>query len=145
MKTKFTPLVRLRESAMKEGERKLIAINQKIAATQSHLDSVQQEFVMISMPKTGESYLELLQVQSIKDGYLAEIDRIVETLGAFKLEKKVAQEELRLLNLEFEKASHLDSLEKAKILEARKRKEAQELDEISVMLYNTRLAEGGQS
>lgn len=144
MQTKFTPLVNLRKSALREGERKLIAINQKISDTQQSLDRAQQHLAEVSLPQKGESYREMMCFQSIKEGHLQEINRILEQIAAFKYERKAIEEELRLLNMEYEKASYLDSLEKKKIIDAKKRKETQELDEISVMLYNTRsIHEGG--
>ena len=45
---------------------------------------------------------------------------------------------MRLLNIEYEKANYLDSLEKTKMLKERQYKEAAQLDEVSILLHNAR-------
>ncbi len=138
MKTKFEQLVYLRKEALKEGERKIMAVNQKIQGAQSSLDQAQQRLYEIVIPKKGESYNELLRFQSLKESHLYEIEQITVLIAALKLERKSIQEEVRYLNIEYEKAKYLDSLEKQKIINEVKRKETQYLDEVSIMLYNAK-------
>ena len=94
---------------------------------------------MNSFTIVGEgNYNDLLYFQQIKESYLNEVDRIVEFIASLRLERKVIQEEMRLLNIEYEKANYLDSLEKTKMLKERQYKEAAQLDEVSILLHNAR-------
>lgn len=137
MTTKFSALVQIRKNAVKNAEQKLIAVNQRIAVAQMDLASAQQQLSEIVIPQKG-SYNDLLYFQQIKESYLNEVDRIVEFIASLRLERKVIQEEMRLLNIEYEKANYLDSLEKTKILKERQYKEAVQLDEVSILLHNAR-------
>lgn len=137
MTTKFSALVQIRKDAVKNAEQKLIGVNQRIASAQIDLSVAQQQLAEIAIPQKG-SYNDLLYFQQIKESYLNEIDRIIEFIAALRLERKVIEEEMRLLNIEFEKANYLDSLEKTKILKERRYKESAQLDEISILLHNAR-------
>lgn len=137
MTTKFSALVQIRKDAVKNAEQKLIGVNQRIASAQIDLSVAQQQLAEIVIPQKG-SYNDLLYFQQIKESYLNEIDRIIEFIAALRLERKVIEEEMRLLNIEFEKANYLDSLEKTKILKERRYKESAQLDEISILLHNAR-------
>ena len=137
MTTKFSALVQIRKNAVKNAEQKLIAVNQRIAVAQMDLASAQQQLSEIVIPQKG-NYNDLLYFQQIKESYLNEVDRIVEFIASLRLERKVIQEEMRLLNIEYEKANYLDSLEKTKMLKERHYKEAAQLDEVSILLHNAR-------
>ncbi len=143
MTTKFSALVQIRKNAVKNAEQKLIGVNQRIAVAQMDLASAQQQLAEIVIPQKG-NYNDLLYFQQIKESYLNEVDRIVEFIASLRLERKVIQEEMRLLNIEFEKANYLDSLEKTKMLKERQYRESA-LDEVSILLHNTRHNPEGDS
>ncbi len=144
MTTKFSALVQIRKNAVKNAEQKLIGVNQRIAVAQMDLASAQQQLAEIVIPQKG-NYNDLLYFQQIKESYLNEVDRIVEFIASLRLERKVIQEEMRLLNIEFEKANYLDSLEKTKMLKERQYRESAQLDEVSILLHNTRHNPEGDS
>lgn len=135
--------MKIHKNALRDVEQRLITLNQRIASAQMELAAAQQRLSEIILPTKGETYNELLKFQNIKESQLQEIDRIIEFVATLRLERKVIEEEMRLLKLEYEKANYLDSLEKTKILKERKYKENVQLDEISILLHNARNPQGG--
>lgn len=136
MKTKFTPLVALRKNKVDEAEQLLQKNAQEINSKQVEIDNLVREFAQWSLnePKSG-LYQEYLTFSHHKDEYRAAIDAKALELAQLKQERVALQENFRIQNMEYEKAKYLDSTEVKKILDALKRKESADMDEISVMLH----------
>ena len=137
MKTKFSELLRVKKEALKEMERAILAISQHIERRELEIEAILREILEIKIPSLG-TYAEFLRIQEIKKAHIEEIDRMRLEVAQLKAERTLMRERLKELNLDYEKAKYLESLEIQKVLARRKNQERAEMDEISLMLYNTR-------
>ena len=137
MKTKFSELLRVKKEALKEMERAILAISQHIERRELEIEAILREILEIKIPSLG-TYAEFLRIQEIKKAHIEEIDRMRLEVAQLKAKRTLMRERLKELNLDYEKAKYLESLEIQKVLARRKNQERAEMDEISLMLYNTR-------
>lgn len=117
-----------------EVELQLQSNAQEIIAKQGEIDKLIAEFATLETPKSG-IYQAVLTFIHHKDEYRALIDLKIKELALLKQKKRQLQELFKTENIAYEKAKYLDNLEIKKRLEALKRQESRDLDEISVMLY----------
>ncbi len=137
MKTKFSELLRVKKEALKEMERAILAISRHIERRELEIEAILREILEIKTPSLG-TYAEFLRIQEIKKAHIGEIDQMRLEVAQLKAERTLMRERLKELNLDYEKAKYLESLEIQKVLARRKNQERAEMDEISLMLYNTR-------
>ena len=137
MKTKFSEFLRVKKEALKEMERAILTISQHIERRELEIEAILREILEIKIPSLG-TYAEFLRIQEIKKAHIGEIDRMRLEVAQLKAERTLMRERLKELNLDYEKAKYLESLEIQKVLARRKNQERAEMDEISLMLYNTR-------
>ncbi|MGP1579865.1 MAG: flagellar export protein FliJ [Wolinella sp.] len=137
MKTKFSELLRVKKEALKEMERAILTISQHIERRELEIEAILREILEIVIPSLG-TYAEFLRIQEIKRAHIEEMEQKRLEVAQLRAERTLMREHLKELNLEYEKAKYLENLEIQKMLARKKHQESVEMDEISLMLYNTR-------
>lgn len=137
MKTKFTDIVKIRKRKVDELQDYLARIEFNIQVATREIDRLVTKLYAEKIPLEG-SINELLQLQEIKRAYKVEIENKKANLSNLLQTKQTAIEMLKEANIEYEKMKHLHELELKKYADILKQKEAKNLDEIAVMLFNNR-------
>ncbi len=138
MKTKFTDIVKIRKRKVDELQDYLARIEFNIQSATMQIDVLVGQLYAEKTPTEG-SISELLQLQEIKRAYKVEIENKRANLSNLLQTKQTAVEMLKEANIEYEKMKHLHELELKKYADILKQKEAKNLDEIAVMLFNNRV------
>jgi len=137
MKTKFTSIVKFKKQSVDNIEIELTNINAQINQTINDIEIVNQNLAELSPPRSG-SFAELKSYQELFTAHIFSIDELKSKLESQNMKKNQIKLKLKEAYLEYEKIKHLDDLEKNRILAEIKRKEEEELNEISVMLFNNK-------
>ncbi|MGP1450104.1 MAG: flagellar export protein FliJ [Wolinella sp.] len=138
MKTKFTELLRIKSEAVRDMERQILGVAIQIERARSDMDGVLREIAGIEIPSHG-TYMDFIKIQAIKSAYIDELELKKLEIAELKEMRERLEERLRFLNLEYEKAKYLDKLEMQKIIAHQKRQEELQMDEVSLMLFNSRV------
>ena len=137
MKTKFTAVVKIRKKAVDDVENAIFAVDALITKTKTALLETKNKFNTLQPPQSG-SYSSIIVFEDMKKAFRIEIEGIKALLAEHQNRKNMLIGQLKEANAELEKMKYLDSEEIKKVLKARAVREAKELDEIGVMLYNNR-------
>jgi flagellar export protein FliJ len=137
MKTKFTPLVDVRKRAVDNVEQQLATLNLHIQNTIELVSQIENQILTSPMPTSG-TFFEISCAKELVHTHRRELKTQQIVLMQLQDDKNRAQQELKSAYIEFEKAKHLDDLEKQKIIKDRKAKENAYMDEIALMLHNTK-------
>ncbi len=137
MKTKFTAVVKLRKKRVDDIENSLFAVESMILKTKANLQNTKERFNTLEPPHEG-SFSNLIAFEDMKKAFRYEIESLSQTLAYQQNQKNMLIGALKEANAEYEKMKHLEDEEIKKVLKARAVREAKELDEIGVMLYNNR-------
>ena len=139
MKTKFTAIVKVRKKAVDDVQNAIYAVDIEISNAKSKLASTEERYFGLESPHEG-SFSNMIVFEDIKKAFRYEIESLREQLENLARQRERLLEELRVANMEFEKMKYLESEEIKKFLKAKAQREAKDLDEIGVMLYNNREA-----
>ena len=137
MKSKFTAVVKIRKKAVDDVENAIFAVDALITKTKTALLETKNKFNTLQPPQSG-SYSSIIVFEDMKKAFRIEIEGIKALLAEHQNRKNMLIGQLKEANAELEKMKYLDSEEIKKVLKARAVREAKELDEIGVMLYNNR-------
>jgi len=140
MKTKFSDIVKIRKRKVDELQDYLARLEFSIQQTKKEIETLVNDLYSEKTPNEG-SIRELLAIQEIKKAYKIEIENKKAHLSNLLQNKQNIIEMLKDANMEYEKMKHLHELELKKIADTRKQKEAKDLDEIAVMLFNNKGAQ----
>lgn len=138
MKTKFSQLVIFRKQAVDKVEQQIASLNVEINKTIQKIASIEQDIITSPMPTSGSFY----QISCAKDlvhAHRRDLKNQKIILMQLREDKVNLQKKLKDAYLEFEKAKHLDDVEKAKFVEKQKRAENAYIDEIALMLHNNKI------
>lgn len=139
MKTKFTAIVKVRKKAVDDVQNAIYAVDIEISNAKSKLSTTEDRYFTLESPHEG-SFSNMIVFEDIKKAFRYEIDELRELIENLIKRRDRLLEELRIANMEFEKMKYLESEEIKKFLKAKAQREAKDLDEIGVMLYNNREA-----
>lgn len=134
MRTRFTPLLKVRQEKLDRLEAALQAFNYEIMQVQARLEVIVHEIRTLEIPSQG-SYGEFLMMQAIKGEQMARLELEQLSLASLQQKKREVEENMRLARIEYEKAKYLDRVEIQKVLATRAREEAREMDEIAGLLF----------
>ncbi|MGE4398810.1 MAG: flagellar export protein FliJ [Campylobacterales bacterium] len=137
MKTKFTAVVKIRKKAVDDIENAIFAVESLITKTKANLLETKNRFNSLEPPHSGP-YSALMAFEDMKKAFRFEIEGLKALLADHQNRKNMLIGQLKEANAELEKMKYLDGEEIKKVLKARAVREAKELDEIGVMLYNNR-------
>jgi len=133
-KTKFDSLVKLKKLKVDEKEREITKINNQIAKAYEELKKIQEEINNFEYPKEGNFSL-ITQFKLMQNALFNQLKEKQNQINFLENQKNILTQQLKELNLEYEKMKYLQGEEIKKYLQKLKQKEAKELDEIALMLY----------
>lgn len=137
MKTLFTPIVKVKKFEVDKIQIRLQQIESVIEQTQQTLKQIQYQILSITLPQEG-NFGQILAQQMIKNAYLQELSEHQSHLHHLLHKKQECLEEKKKADLDYEKMKHLHDKESSRLVALLKAKEAKELDEIGLTLFNAK-------
>ena len=134
MTTKFSPILKVRRLEVERVENELSKLNNQKKSLSLEIDSLKDELEKNSYPKSG-------QIQNLKQNFFKNtlikknIELKLQNIKFLEEQIKSTQELLKKAMLEYEKINHLHKVEEKKMIEALKKQEVKELDEIANILF----------
>ncbi len=134
MKTRFSPIVKLKHSKMQESEiRVQEAINRVQKAKEALLESI-QDLEHLDEPSSG-SMQEFLVARTLQDAQMRLIEKNRKWVAYEEQQLQAFQEAFKKDMIEYEKFNYLHTQEIQKIKKQQQILEAKQLDEIAVMRF----------
>ncbi len=134
MKSKYTPLVKLKKKELDRIERDLIHANNAFSMASIAIDDAYTLLSTLTLPING-SVSELLQSQSMIQAQHTEIQLCVDTLARAKAQQLQVRRQFKASMIEYEKFKYLETQEIQAHNAKTKKEEAKMLDEIGVITY----------
>ena len=135
MKTKFSELVKLKKQKVSEIERSLADQRFEKQKLVSQIAEILTQIQNFTLPKSGD--ISTFQMATLQKNYLFKEKEHKENMIKY-FDQEI--ERLNILykeaNIEYEKIKHLHQLEEQKMIDARLREEAKEMDEIAGQLFS---------
>ena len=134
MKTRFTPLVKIKKNAMDKCESELNIANKTLQSAQEALELSYDELRHTSTPQSGTISL-MLQARSLQSAQRALIEKNKSWVSFAQEQSNSAKEALKISSIEYEKFKYLE-LEEIKVhLKKIAKLEAKDMDEVALMGY----------
>jgi flagellar biosynthesis chaperone FliJ len=134
MKTKFSELVKLKKQKLSEIERALAHQRFEKQQLLSQISDIIVRIQNFTLPKSGD--VSSFQMANAQKNYLFKEKEQKENMIKY-FDQEI--ERLNILykeaNIEYEKVKHLHQLEEQKMIDARLREEAKQMDEIAGQLF----------
>jgi len=137
MITKFTPLVKYRKREVEKVESHLLSLNAMITKQKQKVKSIKDKINSTVLPKSGAINL-LKEVNDMMIFQKIDQNKKYAKLLELQDEKRSINDKLHSANIDYEKAKYLDTQEIQKKLKIMKQKDENELNEVSIMLYNNK-------
>ncbi|MDD2356904.1 MAG: flagellar export protein FliJ [Thiovulaceae bacterium] len=135
MKTRYTPLLKLKKNELDKCERELQKANHTLLSAKNSLHDAYLLLATLELPCSG-TIQEMLSARSFISTQ-REIVKDKKNWVEFAQEQvTLAIGKLKLSNIEYEKFKYLDFEEIKKIIQLRTLQEAKDLDEIALMTHN---------
>jgi len=134
VKSKYTPLVKLKKKGLDRCESDLILANNAFLYASTALDSAYALLSTLSLPTNG-SVNELIQAQAMIQAQHDEIQRCADALVYAQQQQLQMQHQFKSAMIEYEKFNYLEVQEAHEHLARMKKEEAKMLDEIGIMTY----------
>ncbi len=138
MKTRYSPLVKLKKSTMDKSERVVQKANADLNSAVVALELSYNSLDDIKTPTTGNMN-DLLASRSLLSSQRGLIEHNKDWLTFAKKQVSSAKEQLKLDMVEYEKFKYLEFQEIKKMQYKIKTKESKELDEIALMTYDKKV------
>jgi len=135
LKTKFSPIVKIRKNELEKIQKVISAINNNIAKKEEEILLFEQNYTNLETPISGNiSELNVYNMQiNIQRNKLKNLQL---QLNGLILQKEETTELLRLANIEYEKIKYLEQEIIDEKLLFIKKQEDKEMDEIAIMLFD---------
>ena len=134
MKTRFTPLVKLKKSTMQKSERVVQKANADLNSASMALQLSYNSLEDVEAPKTG-TMNEMLASRTLLDSQRGLIEHNKEWVGFARNQVNLAKNQLKLDMIDFEKFKYLELQEIKKETKKKKLQEVKDLDEIASITY----------
>lgn len=134
MRTRFTPLVKVKKNDMDRCEQDLRQANESIQNAEHALQVAYTELETTDMPASGP-ISELLKARNRLTAQRAVIQERREWLSFARAQAEAAREQLKASVMEYEKFKYLEAEQVKKVLQERKRTLANQLDEIAIQSH----------
>ncbi len=136
MKSKYTPLVKLKKRDLDHAERDLVSANSTLTLASIALDNAYLLLQSLGLPTSG-TVSEFTQSQILIQAQHYEIEQCA--LNLAKAQQNLSQMQQRFKNamIEYEKFKYLELQETQAHSVKIKKEEAKMLDEIGVMIYKS--------
>ncbi len=135
MKTRYTPLLKLKKNELDRCERELQKANQAVLSAASSLEEAYVLLETLQLPQKG-TIKEMLSANSFITAQREVVEDKKSWVSFAKHQAEVAVLKLKTSNVEYEKFKYLDFEEIKKLIKLREIKESKDLDEIALMTYN---------
>lgn len=135
--SRFGPIVKLHAQKVKELQNEIALANTKIAELEEAAQSAHSRLLATTTPKGG-SFYEMIKANEIKKAKKMELQELEAHVQHCRENLQSLQQAYKERSIELEKAKHLQAVEVKELLQKRKVAERNELDEISMMLYNNK-------
>lgn len=135
MKTRYTPLVKLKKSTMDKSETLVQKASADLNSASTALSISYSSLDDIQTPSKG-SITDLLASRSLFASQRNLIDNNKKWVSFAEHQVNAAKEQLKIDMIEYEKFKYLEFEEIKKALKEKKVQEAKDLDEIALMTYN---------
>ena len=135
MKTEYTSLVKIKKQYLDKMEQSVASCHETIAIIKEKIQSSYEELRALEIPQGGDFSL-YRQMQLLKHQISDEISFNKYNLQMADNALIKAMQQLKIANIEHEKFKYLETTEIEKILKAQKVKEAKDLDEVALMMFN---------
>ncbi len=134
MKTKFSELVKLKKQKVSEIERALANKRHEKALLRNQIADILQQLQNFQLPQSGD--ISTLQMATAQKNYLFKAKEHKENMIKY-FDQEI--QNLNILykeaNIAYEKVKHLHQIEEQKMIDAKLREEAREMDEIAGRLF----------
>ena len=137
MRTRYSPLVKLKKSTMDKSERVVQKANADLSSASIALELSYNSLDDIEAPITG-NMSDLLASRSLLSSQRDLINNNKEWISFAKKQLNSAKQQLKLDMVEYEKFKYLEFQEIKKMQYEIKIKESKELDEIALLTYGKR-------
>ncbi|MDD3442291.1 MAG: flagellar export protein FliJ [Sulfurimonas denitrificans] len=134
MKSRFTPLVKIKKNSMQSSERFLQRANNNLNSATSALELSYNSLKDLGSPQKG-AMREMLATRALLDSQREIINHNKEWIAFAKNQVTQAKEQLKIDMIEYEKFKYLELQEIKAELKKMNAKEAKDLDEIALMTY----------
>ena len=134
MKTRYTPLVKLKKSTMDKSETLVQKASADLNSASTALSISYSSLDEIQTPSKG-SITDLLASRSLFASQRNLIDNNRKWVSFAEHQVNAAKEQLKIDMIEYEKFKYLEFEEIKKALKEKKVQEAKDLDEIALMTY----------
>lgn len=135
MKTRYSPLVKLKKSTMDKSESLVQKASADLNSASTALSISYSSLDDIQTPSKG-SITDLLASRSLFASQRNLIDNNKKWVSFAENQVNSAKEQLKIDMIEYEKFKYLEFEEIKKALKEKKMQEAKELDEIALMTYD---------
>jgi flagellar export protein FliJ len=140
MKTRFSPLVKIKKDAMERCEHELQHAHRRLKEARTALEAAYEALRRAEVPTSG-GMGEFLQSRTVLSLQRAAVDRQRERVAAAEEELKKGQEAYKTAMIEYEKFKYLEAEQIKSALMKEKRRHEREMDEIAVQNYSMRNGE----
>jgi flagellar export protein FliJ len=137
MKTRFSPLVKLKKDVMERCEHELQRAHRSLEEARTALEAAYEELRRAEVPTSG-AMGEFLQSRTVLSLQRAAVDRQRERVAAAEAGLKKAEEAYKTAMVEYEKFKYLEAEQIKSALMKEKRRHEREMDEIAVQNYSMR-------
>lgn len=134
MKSKYTPLVKLKKRELDHAEQNLMSANNTFMQASSELENAYALLSTLELPTSG-SMGELIQSQAMIQAQHYEIEQCANTLVKAQQRQLQMQHQFKSAMIEYEKFNYLEIQETQAHSAKIKKEEAKMLDEIGVITY----------
>lgn len=134
MRTKFSPILKLKKNILNKIEREILEVNALIAAKREEIAHLNAKIAEFSPPEANE-YRAFLAYKDILHAFHKQIEAENNFLQMLESRKIDTLKRFNAAKIEHEKVNFLHTEALREILDARKRAEARYLDEIASMQF----------
>ncbi len=135
MKTRYTPLVKIKKSDLDRCERELQQANASLKNAEFSLEEAYAALQNLQLPQSGKIQ-EMLTARAYISSQRLIVDDKKEWVLFAQKQVDLAVSKLKTSNVEYEKFKYLDLEEIKKVLKQRSIQESKDLDEIAIMTHN---------
>ena len=134
MKTRFTPLIKVKKEMMDRCERDLQKANQALHNAKSALHEAYHELEKAQTPESG-SMIQFKNSRMLISAQREIIKEKQEWLNFASKQVEGAKQALKTAMVDYEKFKYLEAEQIKKTLQEQRRKEQRELDEVAIQTF----------
>ena len=139
MKTRFSPIVKLKHSKMQKSEMLVQETLTRVQKAKEELERSLAGLDELQEPTSG-SMQDFLVARTLVDAQMRLIEKNRQWVSYEELQLKASQEQLKADMIEYEKFKYLEAQEIQKLKKQQQIAEMKQLDEVAIMRYKQKEA-----